>query len=911
MKNALCLAAAVCLFGQVTASEVWKTQGFESFSKGSFGNSGQNIYVSRSGVLQRIHHSDINLDGEVDLLFCNSQAHEEYVHPVAYKDVLKDPALQSELRLGGVSSAIAVGDLNGDGYDEVVFACGWNGSSWIPNNMIFYGSPEGISNRYYTNLVATRGRPAIGDFNGDKLPDVIFIDGNADKGTLELFEQTPLGISANGKKFTFEQKNMKMEANYIAAVIAVPDIGGDALLIRMNNGGLNIFRNLTGKLELTQEVLLEPDPDYKEVKNRLANNQFVPDPKPLLRKLQLNGKLYIFGAREKSSALYPYTPGKLDKTNALTFKINNALSVSAGDVRKNGLQDLFFAAKDSFSGKECSWYYPAAADKSYPQESRVPIYSFRANDIAIADLGGEALSLIVMQSNVITSYSGSTLLYKSFTGPDSLKTEPVKLPCGDARMILTPRMANRSQLVLPHTRSGQATSILPVVIYTGKNGQYDPARKIELMANGAMDGVYADLDNDGYPDVVLANEVEMAPHLDDGSYIYFNSKDGFEKTPLKLPTRFATGIVVADFNKDGHLDIVFTALTDELTMYYGQGNRQFKRHDIKLGKKCVTLWLASADLNNDGYLDLVVPTIANKSCILWGGKDGFDYNRRQDFNIPRSQNAKIADLNNDGYLDLLFCGVYPSIGKPHDCYVTIFYGSQDGYKDHRRSQLPANDANCVSVADFNNDGLLDIFVGAYDSSLSRELDSHIYWNHPEDGFAKDNRSYLRTEAACGVITADFNRDGYLDMAIVNHKVNTRHVSYSQVWYSNKGKFSSENTIKLPTSGPHGMINTPLQNIKDRKPAEDYFSGIYERKNAAEKIFCRLDAATPAPTAVKIALRSADTPEALTAEPFTEIAVNKEIPLKKFSGKYLQYRLQLIAKDAVNTPKVKSVTIEFK
>ena len=362
MKLLMGIVLAVGMAGAVVAAEVWNTCSFADFRKGFFGNSGQNIYVSQSGVLQRIHHSDVNSDGEVDLLFCNSQAHEEYVYPVAYKDVLNAPEKTIQLRLGGVSSAIAMGDLNGDGYDEVVFACGWNGDSWIPNNMIFYGSPEGISNRYHHYLVTTRGRPAIGDFNGDKLPDVAFIHGNADKGKIELFANSPQGIAYNGKTFEFAQKELKIEANYIAAVIAVPDVGGDALIVRMNNGGLNIFRNLSGKLELKQEVLLEPDPDYKEVKNRLANNQFVPDPKPLLRSIRLNGKLYVFGAREKSSALYPYCNGKLDTDNAITFKIRNALAVSVGDVRKNGRLDLVFAAKDSFNGKECSWYYPAAAD---------------------------------------------------------------------------------------------------------------------------------------------------------------------------------------------------------------------------------------------------------------------------------------------------------------------------------------------------------------------------------------------------------------------------------------------------------------------------------------------------------------------------------------------------------------------
>ena len=34
----------------------WVTEGFEGFSMGIMGNGGQNLYVSRRGVLQRIFH---------------------------------------------------------------------------------------------------------------------------------------------------------------------------------------------------------------------------------------------------------------------------------------------------------------------------------------------------------------------------------------------------------------------------------------------------------------------------------------------------------------------------------------------------------------------------------------------------------------------------------------------------------------------------------------------------------------------------------------------------------------------------------------------------------------------------------------------------------------------------------------
>ena len=63
----------------------WVQQGYEEFVRGSFGNGGQNLYVSRQGTLQRIHRFDVTGDGYVDLLFVNSQdmGEREPVHVIA------------------------------------------------------------------------------------------------------------------------------------------------------------------------------------------------------------------------------------------------------------------------------------------------------------------------------------------------------------------------------------------------------------------------------------------------------------------------------------------------------------------------------------------------------------------------------------------------------------------------------------------------------------------------------------------------------------------------------------------------------------------------------------------------------------------------------------------------------------
>src|ERR1043165_4591704 len=51
------------------AATVVRHAGFESFHKGSAGDGGANLYVSRRGRVQTINRFDLNGDGELDLVF--------------------------------------------------------------------------------------------------------------------------------------------------------------------------------------------------------------------------------------------------------------------------------------------------------------------------------------------------------------------------------------------------------------------------------------------------------------------------------------------------------------------------------------------------------------------------------------------------------------------------------------------------------------------------------------------------------------------------------------------------------------------------------------------------------------------------------------------------------------------------
>lgn len=96
-------------------------------------------------------------------------------------------------------------------------------------------------------------------------------------------------------------------------------------------------------------------------------------------------------------------------------------------------------------------------------------------------------------------------------------------------------------------------------IYWGASGGYSSASYTALSAPGARDVAIADLDHDGWDDLVFADYASGSTYATD-SYIYWNgSAGGFSSADrTALGTVGATHVAVVDFDLDGWEDLVFT-----------------------------------------------------------------------------------------------------------------------------------------------------------------------------------------------------------------------------------------------------------------------------------------------------------------------------------------------------------------
>jgi hypothetical protein len=250
----------------------------------------------------------------------------------------------------------------------------------------------------------------------------------------------------------------------------------------------------------------------------------------------------------------------------------------------------------------------------------------------------------------------------------------------------------------------------------------------------------------------------------------------------------AGGVIIDDFNNDGYLDIITSGWALGDSMHYFQNNKDgtFTDRTAQSGLAGITggLNIQQLDYNNDGNLDVFVLRGAwltgkygeQPSSLLRNNGDGTFTDVTVQSGLlyfKPTQTAVWADFNNDGWLDV-FVGAESDTwqmgGAVHAC--ALYINNHDGTFTN-----VAEKAHCdftgfvkgVTSADYNNDGWADIFISCLDGS------SHLLRNKGKGGKDVDfedvsEKSGIANFAGKTFPTwfFDYNNDGWPDIMACNY-----------------------------------------------------------------------------------------------------------------------------------------------
>lgn len=257
------------------------------------------------------------------------------------------------------------------------------------------------------------------------------------------------------------------------------------------------------------------------------------------------------------------------------------------------------------------------------------------------------------------------------------------------------------------------------------------------------------------------------------------------------------GVAIGDINNDGLPDIFFTSNMGANKLYLNKGNMQFEDISIRAGfdsaKKQWSTGVVMADVNGDGWLDIYIcnaghmkdPSLRKNQLFINDHHLGFK-DSATEYGLADSgysTQASFFDYDNDGDLDCFIIDNSPLVNtldyankrelnldslQPPGHFAgggDHLYRNDNGHFTEVTQQAGIHGSLIslglgVTVGDINNDGFPDIYV----SNDFFERD-YLYINQKNGTFKDELQDWMghTSLASMGADMADINNDGFPDI----------------------------------------------------------------------------------------------------------------------------------------------------